>query len=258
MVFLRDQDGTIARLTPLRSCIVVIPLDQNPKSGNQSKRATSTSSRFSKVSKREKAEMESSALTFAALDEKIAALPLHPSFQISPSRKAKWGIALVSIAGALALLLGKVLPAKPWALALLIALLIIETAGLVLVAIADLPGMKLTPAAERREFAEVLDFDMPRHDDLIAWLRAFPSHRTLRMQSKLPLLTGNLDKLGALPVFAALIVQFKDMHWPPQPSWSEVILFGALMFVYWLTLLQVGVRFRLELYDVLLKKALTA
>jgi len=212
--------------------------------------------------------MELPALTFAALNEKIEGLPLHPSFQISPSRKAKWGIALVAIAGALALILGKVLPAKSWVSALVIVLLIVEIAGLVLVAIADLPGMKLTPAAERREFAEVLDFDMPHHYGLIAWLRTFPrerleamsafaSHRTLRMQSKLPLLTGNLDKLGALPVFAALIVQFKDMHWPPQPSWSEVILFGALMFVYWLTLLQVGVRLRLELYDVLLKKALT-
>ncbi|OOG39172.1 hypothetical protein [Rhodanobacter sp. C05] len=213
--------------------------------------------------------MESSALTFVALNEKIEALPLHPSFQISPSRKAKWGIALVAIAGVLALILGKALPAKPWVLALVIVLLIVEIMGLVLVAIAELPGMKLTPAVDRREFAEILDFDMPHHDSLVAWLRTFPrerleamsafaSLRTLRMQSKLPLLTGNLDKLGALPVFAALIIQFKDMHWPPQPSWSEVILFGALMFVYWLTMLQVGARLRLELYDLLLKKALTA
>jgi len=213
--------------------------------------------------------MESSALTFVALDEKIEALSLHPSFQISPSRKAKWGIALVAIAGVLALILGKVLPAKSWVSALVIALMIIEIVGLVLVVIAELPGMKLTPAADRREFAEILDFDMPHHDGLVAWLRTFPrerleamsafaSLRTLRMQSKLPLLTGNLDKLGALPVFAALIIQFKDMHWPPQPSWIEVILFGVLMFVYWLTLLQVGARLRLELYDVLLKKALTA
>jgi len=212
--------------------------------------------------------MESSALTFAALNEKIEALPLHPSFQISPSRKAKWGIALAAIAGALALILGKVLPPKSWVLALLIVLLMIEIVGLVLVAIAEIPGMKLTPTAERREFAEILDFDMPHYDGLIAWLctvpcerleamSAFASHRTLRMQSKLPLLTGNLDKLGALPVFAALIIQFKDMQWPPQLSWSEIILFGALMFVYWLTMLQVGARLRLELYDVLLKKALT-
>jgi len=212
--------------------------------------------------------MESSALTFAALNEKIEALPLHPSFQISPSRKAKWGIALAAIAGALALILGKVLPPKSWVLALLIVLLMIEIVGLVLVAIAEIPGMKLTPTAERREFAEILDFDMPHYDGLIAWLCTFPcerleamsafaSHRTLRMQSKLPLLTGNLDKLGALPVFAALIIQFKDMQWPPQLSWSEIILFGALMFVYWLTMLQVGARLRLELYDVLLKKALT-
>jgi len=33
MTFLRDQDGTIARLTPLRSCFVVTRLDQNPKPG---------------------------------------------------------------------------------------------------------------------------------------------------------------------------------------------------------------------------------
>ena len=212
--------------------------------------------------------MESSALTFAALDEKIEALPLHPSFQILSSSKAKWGIAFVALAGMLALILGKILPAKSWVLALVIALMIIEIVGLVLVVIAELPGVKLTPVAEQREFAEILDFDMPHYDGLIAWLCTFPrerleamsafaSHRTQRMQSKLPLLTGNLDKLGALPVFAALIIQFKDMHWPPQPSWSEVILFGALMFVYWLTMLQVGVRLRLELYDVLLKKALT-
>jgi hypothetical protein len=32
MFFLRDQDATIVRLTPLRSCIVVTRLDRNPKS----------------------------------------------------------------------------------------------------------------------------------------------------------------------------------------------------------------------------------
>ncbi|HEV2622579.1 MAG TPA: hypothetical protein VGU65_10895 [Frateuria sp.] len=39
-------------------------------------------------------------------------------------------------------------------------------------------------------------------------------------------------------------------------SWPEIVLIGALMFVYWLSMLQVGVRLRLELYDTLLKSAL--
>jgi hypothetical protein len=39
-------------------------------------------------------------------------------------------------------------------------------------------------------------------------------------------------------------------------SWPEIFLVGALMLVYWLSMLQVGVRFRLELYDTLLKSAL--
>lgn len=213
--------------------------------------------------------MESSPLTFAALEKRIEDLPEHPSYRMVPHRRARWGHGMVAVTGLLALILGKALPTNRWTLAMLVVLLVIELAGVILVCTAQLPGMKWTPSSERREFAEILDFDMPHHEELIEWLRSFPrkrlqtmsdfaSLRVERLRSRLPLLTGGLDKLGFLPVLAALVVQFKDMRWPPQPSWTEICLFGVLMGFYWLSMLQVGVRFRLELYDMLLKKALTA
>ena len=53
-----------------------------------------------------------------------------------------------------------------------------------------------------------------------------------------------------------VILQFKDMRWPLHPSWAEIVLIGTLMLLYWMTLMQLGLRFRLELYDALLKKSL--
>jgi hypothetical protein len=44
---------------------------------------------------------------------------------------------------------------------------------------------------------------------------------------------------------------------PAHVDWAEIILIGALMLIYWLSMLQLGLRFRLELYETLLKIALT-
>lgn len=73
---------------------------------------------------------------------------------------------------------------------------------------------------------------------------------------KLPMLTGNIEKLGALPVVIALCLQFKDTHWPPHPSWLQIGLISALVFGYWLSVLQIGIRLRLQLYEMSLSKAL--
>jgi hypothetical protein len=213
--------------------------------------------------------MEVSTLTFVSLDERIEAPPKHPSYTIMPDRRAKVGHAAVAVAGTLALILGKLHIANIWSGLAILALVAIEIGGLVLVVASQLPSLKLTFSNQRREYAETLDFDMPHHQGLVAWLHSFPreqlkamhdfaSHRIDRFRSKLPLLTGGIDKLGALPVLAALVIQFKDMHWPPHPSWMQIILFGGLMFFYWLCMLVVSQRLRLELYELLLKKALEA
>lgn len=213
--------------------------------------------------------MESPKLTFAALDAKIEALPEYPPDQTIFPKKAQWGFAMGAIGGLLALLCVKVLPSHAIYTAVLVAIgLVVETVGVVLAVISQIPKRWPTFANERRDFAERLDFDLPDHLALVEWLRTFPpdqretlsefvSHRHERMKERLPMLTGSIEKLGALPIVIALYLQFKDMHWPPHPSWVEIFLIFVLALGYWLSVLQISVRLRLQLYETLLNKALT-
>ena len=213
--------------------------------------------------------MESHTLTFAALDEQIEALPQHPSYGGSSSARARWGNGIAMTSGLLGVILGKTLPDGHVVLALVTGLFIVEIAAFLVAATANLSGLNLRPSSERREFADVLDFDLRHHLELVAWLKRFPRerleqmsafahHRLERFRSKLPLLTGGIDKLGFLPIVAALFIQFRDIQWPLRHGWPEVLVFGALMWMYWMSLLQVGSRIRLELYDALLEKALAS
>ncbi len=178
------------------------------------------------------------------------------------------GVALIAIAGSLMLLLGKLLPPRPWVLAVLVALLLVEIAGLILSVSAAIPQiLTMTFARQRSELASGMDSDMPNYESIIAWLRSFPrerlqamsdyaAHRLDRYRSMLPAFTGSIDKLGALPVVAAIVIQFAGAGWPPKVSWWQIALFGLLASFYWMSLLLISLRFRVELYDALLKKAL--
>jgi hypothetical protein len=146
--------------------------------------------------------------------------------------------------------------------------LAVEVAGAITLAITQIPKKWPRFANARRDFAEQLDFGLPHHLALVEWLRAFPldqrntlsefiSYRHERMKEKLPMLTGSIEKLGALPIVIALYLQFKDMHWPPHPSWLEIFLIFVLAFGYWLSVMQISVRLRLQLYETLLGKALS-
>lgn len=208
-----------------------------------------------------------SQLTFGVLEKRIEDIPEPPSYRISPNRRARWGNGIGIVAGLLGLVIAKALPSNRAALIAAAGLIVVEVVAFVVAWTAELSTLNLRPSSERREYAEALDYDLPHHLDLIEWLRTFPrerleamsafaSHRLERLRSKLPLLTGSMEKLGFLPLATALFLQFKDMHWPPQVNWAEIILIGALMLVYWSSILQLALRFRLELYDTLLKKAL--
>ena len=212
--------------------------------------------------------MESQPLSFGALEQRIEHLPEHPAYRVSPSRRARWGNGIGMVAGLLGLILGKALPTSRTTLIATAVLLVVELVAFGVAWTAELPTLNLRPSRERREYAEMLDHDMPHHVELVAWLRNFPrerreamsafaAHRLDRFRSKLPLWTGGMEKLGFLPLATALFVQFRDMQWPLRPNWPEIALVGALMLLYWVTLLQLSLRFRLELYDALLRKALT-
>jgi hypothetical protein len=172
------------------------------------------------------------------------------------------------VTGLLGVVIGKTFPTSLTTLMAAIVLVVIEIAAFAVAWTADLPALNLRPSKDRQEYAEALDYDLPHHLELIAWLNDFPrerlevmsafaTHRLDRFRSKLPLLTGPMEKLGFLPLATALFLQFRGMVVPSHVDWTEIILIGALMLVYWLTMLQLGLRFRLELYDALLKMALT-
>lgn len=213
--------------------------------------------------------LESPKLTFVALNARIDALPRSPEDSTILSRKAKWGFATATTGALLALLSVKLLPNNATYTAILGSLgVVVEVVGIVVAALSQAPKQWPTFASERREFAAELDFDLPNHLGLVDWLRTFPleqreklsefiTYRHARMKEKLPMLTGSLEKLGFLPVIIALYLQFKDMHWPPHPSWLEIGLIFVLVFGYWLSVLQISVRLRLQLYEILLSKALT-
>lgn len=210
---------------------------------------------------------ESSKLTFAALNARIDAIPEFPEDATIFPKKMKWGFA-TAIAGALLALLSiKLLPGNIYTVALSSLGVVVECAGALVAAISQVPKKWPSFANERSDTAERLDFDLPHHLALVGWLRTFPieqrrtlsefvTYRHARMKEKLPMLTGSIEKLGALPVVIALYLQFKDMHWPPHPSWAEIFLIFALVLAYWLSVLQVSVRLRLQLYETLLCKAL--
>lgn len=213
--------------------------------------------------------METPSLTFASLDEKIEELPTRRSTALERDRKARWGIVLFTVSGLSGMLLAKMLPhTSPWTTGLLAALLLVEIAGLVLTVPATITdALTMTPARQRRETASGMDSDMPGYESIIAWLRSFPrerlqamsdyaAHRLDRYRSMLPTFTGSIDKLGALPVVAAIVIQFAGAGWPPKVSWWQIALFGLLASFYWMSLLLISLRFRVELYDALLKKAL--
>lgn len=213
--------------------------------------------------------MDSATLTFAVLNARIDALPDHESVSVTPSRRQRWGYIIGFGAGFIGLLAAKIFPSSKIALWFTAIMLIVEVGGLLLAIIprGSWRSWKLPSfASERREFAEQLDFDLYHYQQVIAWLSSFPkdrleamaqyaSQRHERLKDKHPLLSGGLEKLGALPVAAVLFLQFKDLHWPPQPTWPEFFLGMAIVGLYWASLLLVSVRFRAQLYASLLTEA---
>jgi hypothetical protein len=210
--------------------------------------------------------MDSATLTFAALNARIDQLPDHESLSIAPTKRQRWGYVIGFGAGFTGLLAIKLQPDSKAVTIFAMVMIIAEIVGLLIALIPRSPWKRPGFASERREYAEQLDFDMRHEEELVAWLRTFPKERLDAMaqyvtqrheqlKDKLPLVSGGLEKLGALPVAVALYLQFKDLHWPPHPTWLELILGFALVSLYWASLLLASVRFRAQKLGMLLQRA---
>jgi len=210
--------------------------------------------------------MDTPILTFRELNDRIEQLPDHPSLLIAPQLRQRWGYGLCLGGAVCALLGGKLLPATRFTEYFVAFMVAVELIGLLMTFASPrqwrLPGF----AKERGDYADQLDFDMAKFGKLIDELSeqprekldamaTFVEDRHDNLKERLPLLSGGMEKLGALPIVVALYVQFKDAHWPPHPSWVEIILVMMLLGLYWMSLQLLSVRFRAKLYGSLLRQA---
>lgn len=124
----------------------------------------------------------------------------------------------------------------------------------------------------RRQHAEEMEVDFKKYREIVAWLRSYPldvrqrRHRFVRslknnMTYRLGLATGGVERLGIFPVLVALYFQFKDWEWGNWAALGEVNLVGglliwAMVLLYGLGWMLVGLKVRLDTYESLLEESL--
>jgi hypothetical protein len=127
----------------------------------------------------------------------------------------------------------------------------------------DIPGI----VSPKREFACKLDFDLEHHYELLGWLeqmptavltryRDFTKYRRARMEQKLPLLIGNVQMLGVLPLVVAIFLQVRDFHKNHHIGLIEGLASLVLAFFYFLCWSMAVVKQRLDAMDMLLEEAM--
>lgn len=119
----------------------------------------------------------------------------------------------------------------------------------------------------REDQVNQLDHDHPHFHEIVVWLSGFPiealaeRRRTAQLAqrqltAKLGLLAGGVDRLGILPVLAAVYLflrNWKDLL--GMPGW-QMMLGLFLVLLYMIITAATLMRIRLQLYDTLLSDAL--
>ncbi len=211
--------------------------------------------------------MDAAKLTFKALNKRIDELPAHASVRFTISKREVRGYFIGFGAGFLGLAAGKLLPSNMTTVVITATLLAVELIALAIAMIPPRPWRIPGFVSERSAYADQLDHDMLHYEELLAWLRTFPkeqlefmagyvAERREFLQTKQPLLTGSIDKLGALPIVFAVFLQFSNLRWPLQITWPELIFALVLAWMYWTCLLTVSLQFRARLYELVLKRAI--
>ncbi len=163
------------------------------------------------------------------------------------------GLLLVAVAGILMTVPFYAGWKEAWSSVLAIVGIVLELCGMVLLTIRQVRDVLPDFVDARRNYAIAMDREFVQHEDVLAWLRGIPAHererrlrylesRLERFADRYPLLFGAVDKLGALPLLAAVFLQAQAL----QTISGLMAVFGvALIILYgmamWMT------RFRLRL-----------
>lgn len=210
---------------------------------------------------------KASELTFKALNERIDAMPDHPSLSAGLSKAEKYGNAVALLAWALSFLSIKLISDKDWLLITSVLFLCVELGAVGVVVVSKWPPRLPGFRADRNEYAQQLDHDLAQHTQLIDWITRFPRDeiaalsdyaelRQERFRERQPLLLGSVEKLGVFPVLIAVYAQFKLLHF--EISWPEAAFFLFLAWLYWLCLVNIGTRHRGQFFAAVLRRALVA
>lgn len=213
-------------------------------------------------------------LSFFWLHDNVAAY-LARSRYSKPSRAERASLWIALGAAGLGLLAAALSPSliapEPAAITLSICLGV-ELAGfavhLILLAIRELPQLlklRLTHAVD-------MDFNFDSWRQLVGRLRQFPraeceemlrfsSGLRQRMNERLGLLFGGIQRLGVFPVLVALYLQFRNWTWGNWAAAFDVnpvagLIIWMMVLLYALGWLLIGLRTRLDSYIELLEAAL--
>jgi hypothetical protein len=221
--------------------------------------------------------MDIESLSFAAIERRIQAMPDGPSAVLKTPR---WLMPL-NVLGTAGIIIGT-LPAvlihfftpASW-------MVVMAKIGLGMAIVGYVPPFARSVWVLGREFwnwqpklAEQSDHDLAQFRERRTWLRKFPRaeleehHRFARlsherMTAKLGLLQGGFDKLGVLPAMAALLFLLANVgdlsieSLLDVPPWQTGL---ALVFAitYFIAMLALRMRLRLQLYEAVLSDALSS
>lgn len=196
----------------------------------------------------------SSIQVFGALESRLTALQPQDPAKV----RRDWWLYVGVLLGFLITVAAKHLPATFWVSLSGIALefscfgvLAVRQAQLIVPDFID----------SKRKFAAELDQDFRDLEEIRDWLRQVPiqtrrkllifaEERVRNFEKRFPLFFGPVEKLGALPLLAALFLQWRAIT--SVTIWDAVFGFGLLglyTMAFWLA----GLRFRLDRYAQILR-----
>ncbi|HJR75242.1 MAG TPA: hypothetical protein VJ806_16580 [Luteimonas sp.] len=119
----------------------------------------------------------------------------------------------------------------------------------------------------KRDLVRQLDHDLAQARELNRWLVSLPKetledharfakHVEIRLHSKLGLLMGSMDKLGIIPILAALGILLLEYRDPGKLTPWVIYLGLFLAITYLIAWLAAHMRLRVQLYEALLTSAL--
>jgi hypothetical protein len=216
--------------------------------------------------------MDPNPLTFALLDERVSQYIKETSADDRPGRLERWSMVVGWTAAGLGLVLAKTLNGK-LAVVLVFAALAIELLGLGVGLICMIRREWRSFRQPHAQFSSELDQAYTFYRGLASSLSGYACselNRRLRylqtrkasLEYRTGLFSGSMERLGVLPILAALYVQFRDWEFGDWTSlWQNVHLVGGLllwslflgyMVSWWL----IRLRSRLGAYEALLIEAL--